>query len=158
MYSQRRTLKPKQSHSLTPEEGPVPEKEERAEAETTMPETEPIEEDKKTENAETAEPELYDLDIPIAWRKGMRSCTKYPISNHLVYSWLSPNFRAFTVKVDEVKIPRNINEALQLPNSKKVVMEEMDALEKKWHMRSGESALKQESGRKQMGVYSKTQL
>ena len=52
-----------------------------------MPEAVPIEEDKRIENAEPdAETKLYDLDIPIAWRKGVRSCTKYPISNHLEYS------------------------------------------------------------------------
>lgn len=48
----------------------------------------------------------------------------------MVYSWLSPNFRAFITKVDEVQILKNINEAIQTPHWKRVVMEEMKALEK----------------------------
>ncbi|KAL0560616.1 hypothetical protein IC582_001025 [Cucumis melo] len=36
------------------------------------------------------------LDIPIALRKGTRSCTKHPICNYVSYDNLSPQFRAFT--------------------------------------------------------------
>ena len=53
----------------------------------------------------------YDLDIPITLRKWIRSCTKHPISNFLGYSKLSPQFRAFTVNVDNVIIPKNIYNA-----------------------------------------------
>ena len=113
---------------LTPKEGSVPQEDERSEM--AMSEAVPIEEENKTKNAKHVELELYDLDIPIGWRKGVRSCTKYSISNHLVYSRLSPNFRAFTARVDEVQIPRNINETLQIPNWERAVIEEMEALEK----------------------------
>lgn len=58
---------------------------------------------------------IIEFDVPIAWRKGVRSCTKHPISNHLVYSRLSLSYRMFTAKIDEVQIPRNINEAFQSP-------------------------------------------
>ena len=36
-----------------------------------------------------------DLDMPIAVRKGIRSCTNYPISNYLSYSNLSSSYQAF---------------------------------------------------------------
>ena len=37
-----------------------------------------------------------DLDIPIALRKGTRTCTKYPISKYLSYKKLSKTHKAFT--------------------------------------------------------------
>ena len=54
-----------------------------------------------------------DLGITIALRKGIKSCTKHPISNHLGYSRLSPYYKPFTVSLDSVAIPRDIYQALQ---------------------------------------------
>ena len=69
-----------------------------------------------------------DLDIPIAIRKEVRSCVKYPISNYLTYSRLSSQFKAFTTIVDGVTIPQNIQEDLNDPKWKEAMMEEMKAL------------------------------
>ena len=71
-----------------------------------------------------------DLDLPIAIRKGVRSCTQHPLHNHLSYVQLSPSFRAFVTKLDQVQIPNSIHEALQIPELKVATMEEIRALEK----------------------------
>ncbi|KAL0554130.1 hypothetical protein IC582_008044 [Cucumis melo] len=70
------------------------------------------------------------LDIPIALRKGTRSCTKHPICNYVSYDNLSPQFRAFTASLDSTIIPKNIYTALECPEWKNTVMEEIKALEK----------------------------
>ncbi|TYJ98049.1 reverse transcriptase [Cucumis melo var. makuwa] len=70
------------------------------------------------------------LDLPIALRKGTRSCTKHSISNYVSYKNLSPQFRAFTASLDSTTIPKNIYIALECPEWKNAVMEEMKALEK----------------------------
>ncbi|XP_073016671.1 uncharacterized protein [Primulina eburnea] len=70
------------------------------------------------------------LDLPIALRKERRSCAKYPISNYVSYSRLSPQFSMFSGNVSSVHIPRNIQEALESPEWKKAVHEELGALEK----------------------------
>ena len=56
-----------------------------------------------------------DLDIPIACRKGVRSCTKHPMSHFVSYDKLSPAFFAFTSQLSSVEIPRDVQEALQVP-------------------------------------------
>ena len=71
-----------------------------------------------------------DLDIPIALRKGTRTCTKYPIQKFVSYSKLSPSFLAFTKKLSEEEIPNSIHEALSVPRWKNAVLEEMRALRK----------------------------
>ncbi|RVX00496.1 Retrovirus-related Pol polyprotein from transposon TNT 1-94 [Vitis vinifera] len=74
--------------------------------------------------------DLDDLDQPIALRKGVRSCTQHPISNHVSYGRLSQNFQAFITSLEDDRIPSNIQEALQQPEWKTVVQEEIQALEK----------------------------
>ena len=81
----------------------------------------------------TSEPEIVDLDIPIALRKGVRSCTQHPISNFVAYEHLSSSFRAFVTNLSGEEIPRTIQEALRVPKWKKDVIEEMQALEKMGH-------------------------
>ena len=71
-----------------------------------------------------------DLSIPIALRKGVKSCIKHPISHFLGYLKLSPQFKAFTVNLDSVAIPRDIHHALQDDRWKAIVLEEIQALEK----------------------------
>ena len=51
---------------------------------------------------------LSDLDMPIALRKGTRSCAKYPLSNFVSYHNLSPSFYAFTSQLSSVEIPKNV--------------------------------------------------
>ena len=74
--------------------------------------------------------DLDDLDQPIALRKGVRSCTQHPISNHVYYGKLSQNFQAFITSLEDDRIPSNIQEALQQPEWKTAVQEEIQALEK----------------------------
>lgn len=73
---------------------------------------------------------ISDLDIPIALRKGTRSCPKYPISMFISYSNLSSSFKAFTSSLSDIVIPRNIDEALEIPECRTAVHEEMRALKK----------------------------
>ncbi|KAA0050927.1 reverse transcriptase [Cucumis melo var. makuwa] len=69
------------------------------------------------------------LNLPIALKKGTRSWTKHFIANYISYDNLSPQFKAFTTNLDSTMIPKNIHIALDYPEWKKVVMEEMRALE-----------------------------
>lgn len=66
-------------------------------------------------NQEAVSAKNNDLELPIAMRKGVRSCTKHPISNFLTCTKLSSSFKAFTAKIDDVKVPKNIHEALTDP-------------------------------------------
>ncbi|KAA0043032.1 reverse transcriptase [Cucumis melo var. makuwa] len=86
----------------------------------------------EAEQGHTRKFDEYDpsLDIPIALRKGTRSCTKHLICNYVSYDNLSPQFRAFIVSLDSTIIPKNIYTALECPEWKIVVMEEMKAIEK----------------------------
>ena len=54
-------------------------------------------------------------DIPIAKRKGVRTCTQHPIERYVSYGELSQNYRSFVAAVGSLEIPRNIQEALQRP-------------------------------------------
>ncbi|CAN1127242.1 Retrovirus-related Pol polyprotein from transposon TNT 1-94 [Linum perenne] len=69
-----------------------------------------------------------ELSWPIALRKGVRECTKHPIQRHLNYGQLSDEFEAFTSHLDSQ--PRNISEAMQIPEWKQAVHDEIAALEK----------------------------
>jgi len=70
-----------------------------------------------------------DLNIPIATRKGVRSCTKHLMSNYVSYKNLF--LFAFTSHLSSIEIPKNVQEALQVHEWKKAISEEMRALEKK---------------------------
>ncbi|KAJ9556963.1 hypothetical protein OSB04_011577 [Centaurea solstitialis] len=70
------------------------------------------------------------LDVPIALRKGVRTCTSHPIKNFVSYKSLSSNYRAFVSKLDEAQVPNSIHEALQSPAWKDATFEEIKALEK----------------------------
>ncbi|XP_038899725.1 uncharacterized protein LOC120086968 [Benincasa hispida] len=65
------------------------------------------------------------LDMPIALRKETRSCTKYPMHSFLTYSNLSPIFKAFTTQLDALAIPTNVHAAMEVPEGRVAVMEEM---------------------------------
>lgn len=62
-----------------------------------------------------------DLDQLIAIRKRVRSSTQHPISNHVSYEKLSQNFKVFITSLKDVRIPSNIQDALQQPEWKIVV-------------------------------------
>ena len=75
--------------------------------------------------------EFSDLDLLIAQRKGVRSCTLHPISNFVSYHRLYSSFKAFvTGLLSFDSVPRNIHEALMIPKWREVVYEEMRALQK----------------------------
>ena len=65
-------------------------------------------------------------DLPIALRKQPRSCTFHPISKFVSYNALSTKCRAFTTNLDRIQIPKNIEEALEIPEWKEAVMEDVE--------------------------------
>ncbi|CAN1170498.1 Retrovirus-related Pol polyprotein from transposon TNT 1-94 [Linum perenne] len=71
-----------------------------------------------------------DLHLPIARRKGVRSCTKYPIGRYVSYDNLSTPHQGFITTLDSVMVPKTIEEAMKSASWKKAVMEELHALEK----------------------------
>ncbi|RVW50028.1 Retrovirus-related Pol polyprotein from transposon TNT 1-94 [Vitis vinifera] len=75
-------------------------------------------------------PDQVTNDLPIALRKQPRSCALHPISKFVSYNALSAKCRAFTTNLDRIQIPKNIQEALKIPEWKEVVIEEIRALEK----------------------------
>ena len=75
-------------------------------------------------------PEKNTNGLPIALRKGVRSCTQHPIAQVVKYDHLSSSMRAFVAKLEEVIIPKTIEEALQKKEWCEAVKEEMKALKK----------------------------
>ncbi|KAL6318191.1 hypothetical protein AAG906_035696 [Vitis piasezkii] len=69
-------------------------------------------------------------DLPIAFRKQPHSCTLHPISKFVSYNALFAKCCVFTTNLDRLQIPKNIQEALEIPDWKEAVMEEIRALEK----------------------------
>ena len=68
--------------------------------------------------------------MPIALRKGIRTCTNHPISRFVSYDRLSPSYHAFVSVLDSIQIPTTIQEALKHPEWSKAVRAEINALEK----------------------------
>ena len=71
-----------------------------------------------------------DLDLPIAVRKVVRSCTQHHIAQFISYHRLSPNHKSFLTFLDSIAIPKTIEKALQNQNWVQAMHEEMRALEK----------------------------
>jgi len=69
-------------------------------------------------------------DLPIALRKGTRSCTKYPISHFVTTKHLSMQHQSFLSAIDAIRVPTSIQEALKDENWIQAMNEEMSALEK----------------------------
>ncbi|KAG6508184.1 hypothetical protein ZIOFF_033555 [Zingiber officinale] len=53
----------------------------------------------------TAPLNMNELNLPVAVRKGVRSCTQHPISNYVSYSRLSPSYHAFVSQLSNHAIP-----------------------------------------------------
>ena len=68
-----------------------------------------------------------DLDIPIALRKGNRSCTGHPISKFVSYDHLNFTFRQFALSVSSEYIPKACEETLLVLAWKQATDEEIDA-------------------------------
>ncbi|KAK8365622.1 hypothetical protein V6Z11_A02G067900 [Gossypium hirsutum] len=79
------------------------------ETDTTVPIASPTEDCSETEVSPPS-PSIY---LPIAVRKGTRSCTQHPISRFVSYENLSKSYKTFVTNVDSVKTPKNIEEALE---------------------------------------------
>ena len=75
-------------------------------------------------------PDQVTDDLPIALRKQPRSCTLHPISKFVSYNALSAKCHVFTTNLNRIQIPKNIQEALEIPDWKETVMEEIRAMEK----------------------------
>ena len=71
-----------------------------------------------------------DLYLPIALRKGVRSCTQHPISKYVSYKKLSPKYAAFTANISAIEIPSNIQEAMKDKRWVEAINEELKALHK----------------------------
>ncbi|CAM8937083.1 unnamed protein product [Rhodiola kirilowii] len=69
-----------------------------------------------------------DSDLPIALRKGKRSCT-YPISAFVSYNHLSPSSKSFIASLDSTVVPKTLTEALSHPDWRNAMIEEMNALD-----------------------------
>uniref|UniRef100_A0A2N9EMG3 Integrase catalytic domain-containing protein n=1 Tax=Fagus sylvatica TaxID=28930 RepID=A0A2N9EMG3_FAGSY len=80
----------------------------------------------------SADPPLQstsDLDLPIALRKSKRTCTDHPISNFVSFDHLSSSFKAFSLSVSSIVVPKSYREALSHPGWRKAMEEEMHALD-----------------------------
>ncbi|KAJ4721114.1 Retrovirus-related Pol polyprotein from transposon TNT 1-94 [Melia azedarach] len=73
---------------------------------------------------------LDDLDIPIALRKGVRSCTQHHIANFISYKKINHQYKAFITNVSTLEVPKSIQEAMKDPKWRAAVLEEMIALKK----------------------------
>lgn len=87
-----------------------------------------------------------DPDLPIALRKGVRSCTQHPIGNHVSFGKLSQEYKAFISTLDSTYTPQNFDEDVKIPEWKAAVEEEIKALEKNgtWqfsHLPQGKKAV-----------------
>ena len=74
-----------------------------------------------------------DENLPIALKKGVRECRSrplYPIGNYVSYEGLSSSYQAFTSKINSISIPNSIQDAMAIPEWKKAVNEEVNALVK----------------------------
>ncbi|KAG6495140.1 hypothetical protein ZIOFF_042931 [Zingiber officinale] len=67
----------------------------------------------------TAPLNMNELDLPVAVRKCVRSCTQHPISNHVSYSRLSPSYHAFVSQLSNHAIPSSYYEAVRHSRWKK---------------------------------------
>ena len=68
--------------------------------------------------------------MPIALRKGVRACPKYPMANFVSFDRLSTQYQAFLTKLDQIHIPSNFHEAEQNLKWKAAAEEELKSLEK----------------------------
>ena len=75
-------------------------------------------------NSEPVHTSIAELDILIALRKGVRTCTHHPIEKYVSYGKLSQGYRTFVASLDSTQIPRNLHEALQHPEWTAAVIEE----------------------------------
>ncbi|XP_057478145.1 retrovirus-related Pol polyprotein from transposon TNT 1-94 isoform X6 [Actinidia eriantha] len=87
--------------------------------------------DSSGNDSSSIEPPLINsVDLPIALRKGVRSCTQHPISQFVSYDRLSPSYHAFVSSLSSISIPQNWQDAVMTSKWKGAMVEEMMALKK----------------------------
>ena len=83
-------------------------------------------------SASTSDPDIVSDpsdDLPIALRKGKRTCT-YPISSFVSYNHLSPPSCSFITSLDSLTVPTTLQHALTHPGWRATMEDEMVALDK----------------------------
>uniref|UniRef100_A0A2N9HRI1 Reverse transcriptase Ty1/copia-type domain-containing protein n=1 Tax=Fagus sylvatica TaxID=28930 RepID=A0A2N9HRI1_FAGSY len=70
-----------------------------------------------------------DLDLPIAIRKGKRTALSILSLTCVSFDHLSPSFKAFSLSLSSLVVPKSYREALSHPGWRKAMEEEMHALE-----------------------------
>ena len=76
-------------------------------------------------------PNPNQVDWSIALRKGTRSCVKprpHNLAHYLTFHKVSPEYKTFLLHLHESFIPKSPREALQIPQWKTAMDEEMKAL------------------------------
>jgi hypothetical protein len=68
--------------------------------------------------------------LPVAQRKGVRSCTQHLISYFVFYQHLSSPCHSFVSKLSSMPVPRNVQDALSDPKWMTAIQEKMKALHK----------------------------
>lgn len=76
------------------------------------------------------DPVPSDLDLPIALKKSVWSCTIHPISSFVSYHRLSSSFSTSAPHLSSIEIPKNVQKAFGDPRWKVAVVEEVKALKK----------------------------
>ena len=69
-------------------------------------------------------------DLPIAVRKGRRSCTKHLIAHFLSFQKIDSEYKTFVANLSNETIPRNVEEALKDPKWKEAINKEIKVLRK----------------------------
>ena len=57
--------------------------------------------------------ELLDLDLPIAFRKYVRTCTKHLLASYLSYHYVSPQHQSFLTSLDAITILKSVEEVVK---------------------------------------------
>ncbi|KAF3771579.1 Retrovirus-related Pol polyprotein from transposon TNT 1-94 [Nymphaea thermarum] len=76
------------------------------------------------------DPSPLNEELPIALRKGTRSCTSHPIQRHVSYAKLSKDYKCFITSLSKSVIPRCAEDAREDPKWLQAMTEEMEALAK----------------------------
>ena len=69
-------------------------------------------------------------DLPIALRRGKRTCTQHPIAHFLSYNRVSPCLHSFACTLSSISIPSSYKQALSSSRWKHAMDEEMSSLHK----------------------------
>lgn len=72
----------------------------------------------------------YDLDLPIALKKSVRSSTKHPICNFVFYKGISSRHRDFVSNLHQIKISNSLYEAIQVFEWWATILDKILVLEK----------------------------